>query len=95
MSRPLTAADRSSLIRLASTLPIGSSERRAILAAMDSDRERTPIFRDPYYRMMDGVISMKNAVDGTRDRMLAQLMANVEDAAGAVHRHLKRNYIWD
>ena len=34
MSRTLTAADRSRLIRLASTMPVGSAERRAILAGL-------------------------------------------------------------
>ena len=34
MSRTLTAADRSALIRLASTMPAGSAERRAILAGL-------------------------------------------------------------
>jgi hypothetical protein len=34
MSRTLTAQDRSTLIRLASTLPAGSSERTAILAGL-------------------------------------------------------------
>ena len=34
MSRTLTAADRSALIRLASTMPVGSEERRAILAGL-------------------------------------------------------------
>lgn len=34
MSRTLTATDRSALIRLASTLPEGSAERRAILAGL-------------------------------------------------------------
>ena len=34
MSRTLTASDRSSLIRLASTLPAGSAERKAILAGL-------------------------------------------------------------
>jgi len=34
MSRSLTAADRSALIRLASTLPSGSEERRALLAGL-------------------------------------------------------------
>jgi hypothetical protein len=34
MSRSLTASDRSSLIRLASSLPAGSAERRAILAGL-------------------------------------------------------------
>ncbi len=35
MSRTLTASDRSALIRLASTLPKASSERRTILAGLD------------------------------------------------------------
>ena len=34
MSRTLTAQDRSSLIRLASSLPLGSPERKAILAGL-------------------------------------------------------------
>jgi len=34
MSRTLTSSDRSALIRLASTLPVGSDERRAILAGL-------------------------------------------------------------
>lgn len=36
MSRELTASDRSSLIRLASSLPAGSEERRAILSGLRS-----------------------------------------------------------
>ena len=36
MSRTLTAADRRALIRLASTMPAGSEERRAILAGLSS-----------------------------------------------------------
>ena len=36
MSRTLTAADRSALIRLASALPTGSEERRAILAGLSN-----------------------------------------------------------
>ena len=35
MARHLTAADRSALIRLASTLPAGSEERKAILAGLE------------------------------------------------------------
>lgn len=34
MTRTLTASDRFTLIRLASTLPVGSTERRAILAGL-------------------------------------------------------------
>lgn len=41
MSRTLTAADRSALIRLASTLPAGSEERRTILRRLASVEEIT------------------------------------------------------
>jgi hypothetical protein len=34
MSRTITAADRSALIRLANSLPAGSEERKAILAGL-------------------------------------------------------------
>lgn len=34
MSLTLTASDRSALIRLASTMPVGTDERRAILAGL-------------------------------------------------------------
>ena len=39
MSRTLTAADRSALIRLASTMPVGSPERKAILAGLSKKAE--------------------------------------------------------
>ena len=39
MSRKLTASDRSALIRLASTLPKGSEERRVILAGLGAGTE--------------------------------------------------------
>jgi hypothetical protein len=58
MPRTLTASDRRSLIRLASTLPAGSPERKAILAGLKkagrkvSIHEYTPkrgdVFRMPY-----------------------------------------------
>ena len=46
MSRSLTASDRKSLIRLASSLPAGSPERRAILAGLGqgSRASRRPAF---------------------------------------------------
>lgn len=40
MSRPLTASDRKNLIRLASELPQGSPERRAILAGLQKVSSR-------------------------------------------------------
>ena len=41
MTRSLTAADRSALIRLASTMPAGSPERRAILAGLQGSATKT------------------------------------------------------
>lgn len=45
MSRKLTASDRSALIRLASTMPAGSDERRAILAGL----KKAMAFRFPQF----------------------------------------------
>ena len=46
MSRSLTAADRSALIRLASTMPVGSEERKTILAGLlKESRVRQPTLR--------------------------------------------------
>ena len=42
MSRTLTAADRSALIRLASTMPAGSEERKAILAGLSKKANAFP-----------------------------------------------------
>lgn len=43
MSRTLTAQDRSSLIRLAKDLPVGSSERKAILAGLSKTSGKSPV----------------------------------------------------
>ena len=40
MSRSLSASDRSALIRMASTLPKGSPERKAILAGLRTEPSR-------------------------------------------------------
>jgi hypothetical protein len=54
MSRTLTAADRSALIRLASTLPAGSEERRAILTGLKEAARRTPITMQELRDLDDG-----------------------------------------
>ena len=46
MSRSLTAQDRSALIRLSSSLPSGSPERRALLAALKNGVRETTISFD-------------------------------------------------
>ncbi len=45
MSRKLTASDRKSLIRLASTMPVGSPERKVILAGLDKRARDWPFPR--------------------------------------------------
>jgi hypothetical protein len=49
MSRTITAQDRSALIRLASALPKGSPERRAILAGLAGKQTLTGSARDPWW----------------------------------------------
>jgi hypothetical protein len=46
MSKPLTASARSSLIRLASELPKGSDERRAILAGLTPSQDKAASSRE-------------------------------------------------
>lgn len=53
MSRSLTAADRSALIRLASTLPAGSEERKAILAGLSKKAARDINFNEDFNRLQD------------------------------------------
>ena len=63
MSRTLTASDRKTLIRLASTLPAGSEERKAVLAGLSkvasSDRHprtlRADLSRHPYKRELEAI----------------------------------------
>ena len=63
MSRRLTASDRSALIRLASTMPAGSDERRAILSGLRAIRvaqreyhvgQRVTLMDEGYFKPSDG-----------------------------------------
>lgn len=58
MSRTLTAADRSALIRLASTMEPGSPERKAILAGLEKSALSEP--GDPYGK---GVVNRESLGD--------------------------------
>ena len=55
MSRSLTAQDRSSLIRLASSLSLGSSERKAILEGLRALKPKDPDFPTWWDRAHDGL----------------------------------------
>ena len=53
MARNLTASDRKSLIRLASTLPAGSEERKAILAGLEKSAARDLNFTNEFNSLAD------------------------------------------
>ena len=93
MSRTLTAADRSALIRLASTLPAGSDERRAILAGLEGS-----INRKSGGLIGTAVeIQLKEALQKTEAArtflshkgVYGALTRSVEDAATAVEKALR------
>ena len=61
MSRNLTAQDRSSLIRLASTLPVGSAERKAILAGLAQTKQASGEINVPGKHIRDSAMVSENA----------------------------------
>ena len=76
MSRTLTAADRSALIRLASTLPAGSDERRAILAGLNKQSSEED-WAHAYLRWFDGVVDLVGDLDkGMVERLSAAISGN-------------------
>lgn len=91
----MTASDRSALIRLASSLPAGSEERRAILSAVGADKPSTTLFRGPYYHLLEGLMSLEDAAKRSKDRDLARLLSKVEAALEGVNAHLNSKYTWD
>lgn len=70
MSRTLTASDRSSLIRLASAMPAGSAERKAILAGLsrlswsESIKKASGEFSIPGNRAKGSAFYVRGASDG-------------------------------
>lgn len=85
MSRSLTAADRSALIRLASTLPAGSEERRAILAGLRSRREdpnRAKVYKE--------IEDMANALI-KRDGPLLNLLNAIATEGSYAEEYADRN----
>lgn len=71
MSRILTASDRKSLIKLASTMPVGSPERKAILAGLTSMQE-------PRRRSRRAFGDLKRHNEETR-KMLERLIGHTVD----------------
>ena len=71
MARTLTASDRKSLIKLASTLPKGSPERKAILAGLADSASRGTFKKD----VLAALPSLKGEVE---DAVKAFAKAQVE-----------------
>ena len=88
----MNRATRSGLIRLASTLPKGSKERRVLLSKL----KQPPVdLRKPYYRMGDGLASMEDAAADSKDKDLIRLVSDVDKAVGKVRDYLNKHYNWD
>lgn len=75
MSRPLTASDRSALIRLASTLPKGSPERKAILKGLSKQANRPEGWARAYLQWFDGVVDYIGDVDKGMVRALDEAIS--------------------
>ena len=58
MSRTLTAADRSALIRLANTLPVGSEERKAILAGLKKSAGDLDALKVDFWKIRTPVLEL-------------------------------------
>ena len=83
MPRTLTAADRSALIRLASTLPAGSEERRAILAGM-----QRVAWGDPVKDLKEGADYAKLAA---KHRKKGEYPESVKRSAFAIQKIAQAN----
>jgi len=78
MSRTLTASDRKTLIRLASALPSGSPERRAILANLSKMAAKTRILVK-----LKGNRSTINSFTVEIETVLARGFASLQEVEGA------------
>jgi hypothetical protein len=78
MPRPLTAQDRSSLIKLASSLPPGSAERKAILAGLKSVNHKEASQSSPLDGMRVRVIGMPGK--GLKEGNVYSLKKNLKPA---------------
>jgi len=82
MARTLTASDRKTLIKLASTLPVGSPERKVILAGLSKqgglpDGNLPDGWADAYLRWFDGVVGLVGDLDGGMvERLSAAISGN-------------------
>ena len=81
MSRKLTASDRSALIKLASTLPAGSEERRAILSHLKKGMNFKRIDRD----MINAAKEMGSLMAGRPD-----VAIKIRDALGDPYKESAR-----
>ena len=69
----LSSQDRSALIRLASTMPAGSEERKAILAGL-SGTDKTSHFTDKQIESLKNKMTGKTASDGNAKRIILREM---------------------
>ena len=102
MARNITASDRRSLIRLASTMPVGSPERKTLLAAMgDTWFRRLNELKQDYMReVVDEAIITIRTEGGARSGEDTKVKGDVRGVGGEVKgtfkgEPLKLKYYWD
>ena len=108
MPKTLTATDRSALIRLASTLPAGTQERRAILAglskiASDVYRVESALFgKGLASGFLNGMLSLSRDNSGKVDEKLARPKPDayggaldwLEGITGVRPEYQNQQYVW-
>jgi len=90
MSRILTASDRRALIRLASTMPVGSKGRRAILSGLKQSSEALPF--DRFYKSLDAIRKQLRSARDHRDLDLAAEHIPVYVRGGVGKGFLPKSY---
>lgn len=101
MARHLTAADRSALIRLASTLPAGSEERKAILAGLEKASrsrmlQKVQKMTDAQRKRLsfDDVIALnREQYQPAVDAIVRKVTSDIANAVNAAARKLDIFYI--
>ncbi|NBQ99702.1 MAG: hypothetical protein EBT79_05040 [Actinobacteria bacterium] len=87
MSRTLTAADRSALIRIASTMPVGSTERRAILAGLSQASTRVAALDvDDIARILRNEFSIRATEASKSAKVLQYILSRFPDADAATFK---------
>jgi len=92
MPRTLTASDRRSLIRLASTMPVGSPERKAILAGLSQSAGMLSSNIDPDrvegFNRVENMIKPMVKRNGPFDQIVKLIAEEADLMEGDMHKDM-------